>query len=106
VRRLALAELDALVARCNGAPERTAAELSIWLRRVALSLEPRADVAGLTGEDWLAVLRRLSPGSRLTGEWAQLLLEGPYAPEPASAEELQRVFDACRDWTEKLELSA
>jgi hypothetical protein len=104
VRRAALAELEALAERCRSTPERLPAEVSVWLRRVALSVEPRAAVAGLTGPDWLAVLDRLSPGSTLAADWPRVLLDGPYAPSPDSAVEQQRLLAACRDWTRRLEL--
>jgi hypothetical protein len=104
-RRMALAELDAVARRCADEPQRLASELSIWLRRVALTLQPRIDVAGLTGQDWLDALQRLSPGSTLVRDCQQLLLQGPYAPVSASGEELEGVLEACRDWTRKLEVS-
>ena len=104
VRRLALAELDAVEARCVDAPQRLPAELSIWLRRVALSVGTRRELAGLTGTAWLGALDRLSPRSRLTREYSTLLTEGPYAAGAASREELDGLFAACREWTANLEL--
>lgn len=105
VRRLALAELDALGERCASTPQRLPAELSTWLRRVALSVGARRELAGLTGQAWLAALERLSPQSRLTREFRRLLVEGPYAGKaPASEEELEALLAACREWTANLEL--
>ncbi len=104
VRRLAFAELDALRERCAGEPARLPAELSRWLRRVTLSLVPRGEVAGLTGEAWLATLQRLSPGSRLPRDYSQMLLEGPYAPSPAAGAHSDALIAACREWARGLEL--
>ncbi|MEM9384404.1 MAG: DUF4381 domain-containing protein [Pseudomonadota bacterium] len=105
VRRLALQELDALGERCASTPQRLPAELSTWLRRVALSVGARRELAGLTGQAWLGALERLSPDSRLTREFPTLLVEGPYAgAAPASEEELAALLAACREWTANLEL--
>ena len=63
-RREALAELDALVARLEdkGGRYDVAARLPVLLKRVALTVAPREEVAALTGKDWLAFLDRLYGG--------------------------------------------
>lgn len=106
VRRLALEELEALEARCAEAPQRLPAELSVWLRRVALSVGARRELAGLTGEAWLGALQRLSPRSRLTRDFREVLLHGPYASvgSATSAEKLDGLTAACREWMANLEL--
>lgn len=106
VRRAALAALEGVVQRCGGEPDCLTGELSVWLRRVALSVGARREVAGLTGEAWLAALQRLSPASRLPRDYGHLLTEGPYRSQvPADARELDGLVAACREWTLKLELA-
>jgi len=59
-RRVALREFGRLVReyRNTGDAARFAKQLSQLLRRAMLAYAPRADVAGLTGEPWLAWLDR------------------------------------------------
>lgn len=73
----ALAEL----ARLNGtAPERLVRDVSVLLRRVAISRFPHHDVAAITGEAWLAFLdRRLGHGNSFQTGVGRVLLNGPYA---------------------------
>ena len=81
-RRLALRELDAVEARfrASGDARAAAAAMSVLLRRFALELAPRAEVAALTGERWVAWLaaRAATPGAAGTAaavaEWPAALL--------------------------------
>jgi hypothetical protein len=68
-RREALAELESIVEALQrpGGRHELAARLPPLLKRVALQVEPRAEVAGLTGAAWLAELDRLYRGH----EWSQ-----------------------------------
>ena len=73
----ALAELARLR---DAAPERQLREVSVLLRRVAISRFPRHDVAALTGEAWLAFLdHSLGDGKAFQSEAGRVLLSGPYA---------------------------
>ena len=77
VRREALASLRSLRARHQaGAPAtEIATELSTLVRRFALARRPREEVAGLTGERWIAWLESalLDTGPGLTSEpWFKL----------------------------------
>jgi len=76
-RREALAQLQQL----RGSNEATtAAQLSVLLRRVAISRYPQAEVASLTGEAWLAFLdKTLGEGSPFQSGPGRALLTGPYA---------------------------
>ena len=84
-RRLALQELGRLRARLESHPAQTqplVSELSLLLRRVALSCYPREEVAALHGERWLAFLDRTLGGSPSfqSGD-GRLLATAPYLPE-------------------------
>jgi Domain of unknown function (DUF4381) len=79
-RRQALRVLDARVAEYarHGNAVRLGSELSELLRRTMLAYAPRADVAGLTGDAWLAWLDRgLAPPQFLQGD-GRPLIEWPY----------------------------
>lgn len=76
-RRQALQEL----ARLQGSDDATvASQLSILLRRVAISLYPHEEVAALTGKAWLAFLDdTLGEGTPFQTGAGRALLIGPYA---------------------------
>ncbi|MGZ8250146.1 DUF4381 domain-containing protein [Methylomagnum sp.] len=94
--KLARRELDALRADASLDPAEKLRRLSILLRRTALSIHPRDEVASLTGEAWL---RWLDSGlgeprfSRGVGRW---LVDVPYRPTPPT--DLDELLDLCRDW--------
>jgi len=76
-RRQALSELQQL--RDSDAATMVA-QLSVLLRRVAISRYPQAEVASLTGEAWLAFLdSSLDDGSPFQSGPGRVLLIGPYA---------------------------
>jgi hypothetical protein len=106
VRRAARAALEHLFAeyRRHGDDRRLLRELSVLLRRIALSRFPRRDIARLSGAPWLAFLDRPLEGSRLAEGFSrgpgQVLAEGPYTPAAAlDAAALQRL---CRAWLRRL----
>lgn len=96
VRREALASLRSLRARHRaGAPEvRIAMELSTLMRRIALARRPREEVAGLTGERWIAWLESDLPGIGAAARTA--LLDAPYARERSF--DVPRALAACEQW--------
>ena len=78
-----------------------AQSLSILLRRLCVSVFPRADAAGLTGAQWLTFLEDILPGQVFSGNAARALLEAPYSkqvPEDAVAP----LLAFCSDWIEAL----
>lgn len=76
-RRQALAELAQLQEESE---ESLVAQLSVLLRRVAISRYPQAEVASLTGEAWLAFLdETLGDGTPFQSGAGRALLAGPYA---------------------------
>ncbi|WGL17649.1 DUF4381 domain-containing protein [Microbulbifer bruguierae] len=87
-RRAALAEL----VKSQDDP----AQVAEILRRTALAAYPREQVAGLTGDDWLAFLNQSYPGNAFSGEVGRTLLQAPYRKAaPAQSSELART---ARDW--------
>ena len=98
-RREALASLRALHARhAAGAPDtEIAIELSALIRRVALARRPREEVAGLTGERWLAWLEATLPGLGASARTA--LLDAPYARRCRF--DVARALAACEHWVRR-----
>ena len=76
-RRVALAELRSIEAR--PANETVLRDLAALVRRTALAVYPRQDVAHLHGEDWRNFLNR-SAGKDL-GPGLDGIVDGPYRPE-------------------------
>ena len=70
------------------------ATIADLLRRTALAIYPRQQVAGLTGKDWLDFLNRQYRGSAFRGALGETLLRGAYrdcAPDVA-------LTRAAREW--------
>ncbi len=95
----ALAELERIETRFGQqAGERQVLEnISVLLRRIAVSRYPRERVASLTGERWLQFLDSVTG----TGEFAQgpgrTLAEAPYNPA-LRADNIPDLIDLCRRW--------
>lgn len=97
-RAKALAELARLR---DAAPERRLRDLSVLLRRVAISRFPRHDVAALTGEAWLAFLdRTLGDAKAFQSEAGRVLLSGPYACE--AEVDTASLLVLCERWIKRL----
>lgn len=90
-RRRALRALDVCVAEYgrHGDALRLGADLSRLLRRAMLAYAPRAEVAGLTGEDWLAWLDRGLERPQFVAGDGRPLVEWPYR-RPAEGAEILR----------------
>jgi hypothetical protein len=106
-RREALAELNDIVAALDrkGGRHELAARLPALLKRVALHVEPRAAVAGLTSDAWLAQLDRMYGGDAFAKGAGRLLPRLAYG-SVASVSRLQRAeIDALvrlsREWIVK-----
>jgi hypothetical protein len=76
-RREALSLLKAL-------PAEPASLLQIdeLLKRVALSVWPREQVASLSGQDWLQFLNQSAPEVKFLDRGGRILAEASYLPEP------------------------
>ena len=95
-QRQVLAELEAIHAdwAAHGQDDRFLAELSAFLRRVALALAGRR-FAGVTGKRWLLALESLGaePGTLSAGPGVALI-DGPY--QPPGAYDAVAVYQAVR----------
>jgi len=102
LKRAALAEFSALEARFKLESELQPllAELSIFLRRVCLSLPAyrHVECAGLQGEAWLKFLDRALVSNEFENGVGRLLLQAPYAPRLANHLELDELLPLLRRW--------
>jgi len=73
-------------------------ELSVLIRRVAISTSPRAQVASLTGREWLAFLDQSVTGSPFSQGCGQLLAEAAYRKNTPTESEISQLISLCDDW--------
>ena len=73
-------------------------ELSMLVRRVAISVSPRAEAASLTGRQWLAFLDKSLTGAPFSDGCGQLLAEAPYRNTSPTELEISQLISLCEDW--------
>ncbi|MGZ8907463.1 MAG: DUF4381 domain-containing protein [Methylobacter sp.] len=73
-------------------------QLSELIRRVAISVVPRAQAAGLTGAAWLAFLDRSVKGSPFSEGIGRLLAQAPYQKSSPTEAEIVQLISLCEDW--------
>ena len=73
-------------------------DLSMLVRRVAISVSPRAEVASLTGQQWLAFLDKSVKGAPFSEGCGQLLTEAPYRNIQPTEQEISQLISLCEDW--------
>jgi hypothetical protein len=104
-RRVALAELAEIEAALSDAQRRTAALTAIpsLIKRTSLAAAPRERVASLTGDEWLAFLKRTR--GRFDARSGALLTLVSYAPAEQVASitplEVETLVSATRDWIQR-----
>jgi hypothetical protein len=80
-RREALWRLNALPAEPASLPQ-----IDELLKRVALSVWPREQVASLSGQDWLKFLDQSAPEVKFLDQGGRVLTEAAFLPEPPAGE--------------------
>lgn len=93
---LALRELDQLQREYQANTKSLLRELSVLLRRVAISQYGRRKVSGFTGKAWVEFLNRKAGKKLFSGELEPLLTELPYRPE--CEVDTRRFAKAIRQW--------
>lgn len=73
-------------------------ELSVLVRRVAISVSPRTAAAGLIGRDWLEFLDRSVKGAPFSEGIGRLLTDAPYRNTPPTEQEISQLIDLCENW--------
>ena len=109
-RRLALQELE-LIERKLQQPEQRAkalAEIPALLKWTALEAFPQSDVAGLSGEPWLAFLDKTIGGKEFSDGEGRLLPVLAYAPAERTArisdESVRKLLQLIRRWIKRHEM--
>jgi len=72
-------------------------ELSSLMRRTAVSIFPRTEVASLTANTWLDFLDKHSNTPLFNSETGRLLIDAAYRKSP-NLNELTALFDLCENW--------
>ena len=80
-------------------PALLAQELSVLLRRAAVSFYPRTDAAAITGENWLRFLDQPLTGQPFSTGQGRLIAELPYR-RVVTATEAGPLLDLCAQWVE------
>ncbi|MGR9013454.1 MAG: DUF4381 domain-containing protein [Gammaproteobacteria bacterium] len=73
-------------------------DISVLIRRVAISVSPRSACAGLTGRQWLKFLDGSVKATPFTEGIGQLLADAPYRKTSPTDQELFQLIDLCEDW--------
>ncbi|MEN8166303.1 MAG: DUF4381 domain-containing protein [Pseudomonadota bacterium] len=94
-RRAALAELAAIT---SASADAELAHLPELLKRTALHAYPRAQVAALSGAQWIAFLDAHCEGTLFAGEAGELLESLAYRPALAEGMNPQVLIDSIRRW--------
>ncbi len=100
-RRAAVRAIEKLRGRHDSgeAADVLTAELAILLRRAAMNRHPRAQVAGLTGHDWLKFLDGDDDGHCFTDGVGAGLATAPYAR--GSTVDLGALLTLCETWVRR-----
>ena len=98
IRRVSLKEIDAIqdAFRSHKNNTRLVCELSVLLRRVCVSRYPRADVASLTGAEWMSFLDRSLEGKVFSEGAGIALMTEPYRKN--SDLDANALLSCCRSW--------
>ncbi|MFV0476784.1 MAG: DUF4381 domain-containing protein [Parahaliea sp.] len=93
---------EALKALANLSPQvsttQLAAQASNLLKRTALAVFPRAQVAALTGSVWVNFLNDCCQQPPFNNAQAELLTAGQYRMTVLSQREAEQLLDACGNW--------
>ncbi|MDF9393241.1 MULTISPECIES: DUF4381 domain-containing protein [Methylococcus] len=100
LRKALLRELAAIESSEVLEPAEKIGRVSVLLRRACLTLYPRQEVAGLTGQNWLERLDSVLGGRHFRDGPGRCLIDGPY--RPGGAAQLDDLFALCRTWARKL----
>lgn len=102
IYRTAMAELESIRRQYENSHDSRAMarDLSALLRRIAISIEPRNQCAGLTGESWLAHLDLLAGETIFNNAVGQELLAAPYQPETKL--DADTMLEAAQQWLQRV----
>ncbi|SJM95679.1 DUF4381 domain-containing protein [Crenothrix polyspora] len=96
--KIARKHLDSIEKDADMGSMQKLCELSVLIRRVAISVAPRAEVAGLTGRAWLEFLDNGLKDAPFSIGVGRLLVDAPYRKTPPTDPEITQLLDVCRNW--------
>ncbi len=101
-RRLALTELQQIQTQSEyqNNPVLLLKALSDLLRRVAIIISPRTEVAQLTGQAWLRYLDKTGNTQEFTQGVGKVLLSGPYQKQLAESLDKEALIQLIHKWIE------
>ncbi len=73
-------------------------QLSSWLRRIAISLASRKEVASLSGQDWLAYLDQSIEGTPFSSGIGRYLADGHYQKSLPDNVDITALAELCENW--------
>lgn len=101
-RKTALKTAQALLAEIKLNTEQDGRQklqsVSALMRRVAISISPRSEVASLTGSAWLAFLDKSATDISFQTGVGQLLAQAPYQQTTPSQSDISELISLCEDW--------
>jgi hypothetical protein len=77
-------------------------ELSVLVRRTAISYYPRSETAGLIGKQWLDFLDKPMKDHPFSEGVGQLLMDAPYRKTHAEDLRIGELIQLCEDWLKAL----
>ena len=77
-------------------------DLSVLVRRTAISHYPRSETAGLLGKQWLAFLDTPMNDKRFSEGVGQLLMAAPYRKSGTEDLKINELIRLCEDWLKAL----
>jgi uncharacterized membrane protein YccC len=101
-RRSVERELDTIASafRQHQDAHRLVQDLSVLLRRAAMSVAPRQQVAGEVGEPWLRHLDELANMQLFDTRTGRQLITAPY--QPKADVDTQALLEICRQWLRQI----
>ena len=100
-RKTAIKAAKQLLATIKNSPMDNAqklAEISALLRRVAVSVAPRAEAASLTGTALLAFLDNTLKDAQFMTGTGRFLVNAPYQKYMPSEQEISQLISLCENW--------
>ncbi len=94
----ALAILDQIKNDPNSDQKQKLQQLSSWLRRIAISVSPRKEVASLSGQDWLRYLDQSIEGIPFSSGIGRYLADGHYQKSLPDKVDITALSELCETW--------
>ena len=77
-------------------------QMSVLIRRTAISCFPRSETASLTGKEWLLFLDTPLQNQRFSDGIGKLLVDAPYQQQIRDNSKINDLFGLCEDWLQAL----